>query len=107
MIDRACVIPEGMVIGENAEEDARRFYRSEEGIVLVTPRHAAEIGAQTGALMESYMYVLEMFPLLKTAGRSGGRHRRAAGGANRGGVSIRVLLPAFPISAAAWWMPRW
>ena len=26
----------GMVIGENAEEDARRFYRSEEGIVLVT-----------------------------------------------------------------------
>jgi len=36
VIDRACVIPEGMVIGENAEEDARRFYRSEEGIVLVT-----------------------------------------------------------------------
>lgn len=36
IIDRACVIPEGMVIGENAEEDARRFYRSEEGIVLVT-----------------------------------------------------------------------
>jgi len=34
--DRACVIPEGMVIGEHAEEDARRFYRSEEGIVLVT-----------------------------------------------------------------------
>ncbi|UMX89588.1 hypothetical protein MJ579_26780 [Klebsiella pneumoniae] len=25
VIDRACVIPEGMVIGENAEEDARRF----------------------------------------------------------------------------------
>ncbi|EHS2723821.1 TPA: glucose-1-phosphate adenylyltransferase [Salmonella enterica subsp. enterica serovar Paratyphi B] len=36
VIDRACIIPEGMVIGENAEEDARRFYRSEEGIVLVT-----------------------------------------------------------------------
>lgn len=36
IIDRACVIPEGTVIGENAEEDARRFYRSEEGIVLVT-----------------------------------------------------------------------
>ncbi|XPE60673.1 hypothetical protein ACNKHT_22420 [Shigella flexneri] len=33
VIDRACVIPEGMVIGENAEEDARRFYCSEEGIV--------------------------------------------------------------------------
>lgn len=36
VIDRACVIPDGMVIGMNAEEDARRFYRSEEGIVLVT-----------------------------------------------------------------------
>lgn len=37
IIDRGCVIPDGMVIGENAQEDARRFYRSEEGIVLVTP----------------------------------------------------------------------
>ena len=36
VIDRGCVIPEGTVIGENAVEDARRFYRSEEGIVLVT-----------------------------------------------------------------------
>ena len=35
-IDRAGGIPEGMVSGENAEEDARRCYRSEEGIVLVT-----------------------------------------------------------------------
>ncbi|WP_202300930.1 glucose-1-phosphate adenylyltransferase [Dryocola clanedunensis] len=36
VIDRGCTIPEGTVIGENAVEDARRFYRSEEGIVLVT-----------------------------------------------------------------------
>ncbi|HGS6878348.1 TPA: glucose-1-phosphate adenylyltransferase [Klebsiella quasipneumoniae subsp. quasipneumoniae] len=36
VIDRGCVIPEGMIIGENAVEDARRFYRSKEGIVLVT-----------------------------------------------------------------------
>ncbi|SFR01106.1 MULTISPECIES: glucose-1-phosphate adenylyltransferase [unclassified Enterobacter] len=36
VIDRGCVLPEGMIIGENAEEDARRFYRSSEGIVLVT-----------------------------------------------------------------------
>jgi len=36
VIDRACEIPEGMVIGENPDEDSRRFYRSEEGIVLVT-----------------------------------------------------------------------
>jgi len=36
VVDRACIIPEGMVVGENAVEDARRFYRSEEGIVLIT-----------------------------------------------------------------------
>lgn len=36
VIDRACQIPEGMVIGENADEDSKRFYRSEGGIVLVT-----------------------------------------------------------------------
>ncbi|MFH7114315.1 glucose-1-phosphate adenylyltransferase, partial [Klebsiella pneumoniae] len=44
VIDRACVIPEGMVIGENAEEDARRFYRSEEGIVLVTRDMLRKLG---------------------------------------------------------------
>lgn len=36
IIDRACELPEGMVIGENPDEDSKRFYRSEEGIVLVT-----------------------------------------------------------------------
>ncbi len=36
IIDRGCVIPPGTVIGEDAEEDARRFYRTEKGVVLVT-----------------------------------------------------------------------
>lgn len=36
VIDRGCVIPAGLVVGENAEEDARRFYRSEGGVVLIT-----------------------------------------------------------------------
>jgi glucose-1-phosphate adenylyltransferase len=36
VIDRGCVLPEGTVIGENAEEDARRFHRTEGGVVLVT-----------------------------------------------------------------------
>ena len=36
VVDRACTIPDGMVIGENPEEDAKRFHRSENGIVLVT-----------------------------------------------------------------------
>ncbi|WP_181705503.1 glucose-1-phosphate adenylyltransferase [Chthonobacter rhizosphaerae] len=36
VIDRGVVIPPGLVIGENPEEDARRFRRSEGGICLVT-----------------------------------------------------------------------
>ncbi|WP_045048683.1 glucose-1-phosphate adenylyltransferase [Rouxiella chamberiensis] len=43
VIDRACHIPEGMVIGENAEEDSKRFYRSESGIVLVTRSMLAKL----------------------------------------------------------------
>jgi glucose-1-phosphate adenylyltransferase len=37
VIDRGCVIPDGMVIGEDATQDAERFHRSENGITLVTP----------------------------------------------------------------------
>lgn len=37
IIDQECIIPDGTVIGENAEEDARRFHLSPEGIVLVSP----------------------------------------------------------------------
>ena len=36
IIDRGCVIPPGTVIGEEAEEDMRRFYRTEKGVVLIT-----------------------------------------------------------------------
>ena len=36
VVDRHCSIPAGMVIGEDAELDARRFHRSETGVVLVT-----------------------------------------------------------------------
>jgi glucose-1-phosphate adenylyltransferase len=36
VIDRGCVLPEGTVIGEDAAADARRFHRSETGVVLVT-----------------------------------------------------------------------
>ena len=37
MIDKGCHLPEGMVIGENLEEDAKRFYITKQGVVLVTP----------------------------------------------------------------------
>jgi len=36
VIDRDCVIPDGMVIGEDDVLDAERFHRSEKGITLVT-----------------------------------------------------------------------
>lgn len=36
VIDRGVVIPEGLVIGEDPEEDARRFRRTENGVCLVT-----------------------------------------------------------------------
>jgi glucose-1-phosphate adenylyltransferase len=38
IIDRGCIIPENMVIGEDHEEDRRRGFRvTRKGIVLVTP----------------------------------------------------------------------
>ncbi|MGB4811854.1 MAG: glucose-1-phosphate adenylyltransferase [Methylophilaceae bacterium] len=37
VIDRGCVIPEGMQIGVDLKLDAKRFFVSEKGITLVTP----------------------------------------------------------------------
>jgi glucose-1-phosphate adenylyltransferase len=36
VVDRGCRIPEGLVVGEDPEADARRFYRSENGVVLIS-----------------------------------------------------------------------
>jgi glucose-1-phosphate adenylyltransferase len=36
IVDRGCWIPDGLVIGEDPEFDAQRFYRSEGGVALVT-----------------------------------------------------------------------
>lgn len=38
IIDKGCVIPDGMVIGENPEADRQNFHVSDNGIVLVTPK---------------------------------------------------------------------
>ncbi|ABA57417.1 glucose-1-phosphate adenylyltransferase [Nitrosococcus oceani] len=37
ILDKGCNVPDGTVIGEDLEEDKRRFYVTEEGVVLVTP----------------------------------------------------------------------
>jgi glucose-1-phosphate adenylyltransferase len=36
VLDRDCIIPDGLVIGEDAAADAARFHRTESGITLVT-----------------------------------------------------------------------
>ncbi len=36
IVDTGCIIPPGMVIGEDPDLDAQRFYRSDKGITLVT-----------------------------------------------------------------------
>jgi glucose-1-phosphate adenylyltransferase len=43
VVDRGCKLPEGLVVGENAELDATRFYRSEKGITLVTAKMLAKL----------------------------------------------------------------
>ncbi len=36
VVDRNCVLPEGLVVGEDAALDAQRFERTETGVVLIT-----------------------------------------------------------------------
>jgi glucose-1-phosphate adenylyltransferase len=53
VIDRGCVIRDGLVIGENPEQDASHFYRSNNGVVLVTQE------------MLSKLYQTEVYPDLE------------------------------------------
>jgi glucose-1-phosphate adenylyltransferase len=48
VVDRGCIIPDGMVIGEDAEADARRFFRSDNGITLVTREMLAALDGTHG-----------------------------------------------------------
>jgi glucose-1-phosphate adenylyltransferase len=36
VVDEDCVVPEGTVVGENHEEDAKRFFVTNQGVVLIT-----------------------------------------------------------------------
>ncbi|MCW5632504.1 MAG: glucose-1-phosphate adenylyltransferase [Rubrivivax sp.] len=45
VVDRGCVIPDGMVIGEDADADAQRFLRSEGGVTLVTREMLARLAS--------------------------------------------------------------
>ncbi len=43
VIDRGCRIPEGLVVGEDPELDAKRFYRSDGGVVLISAEMLAAL----------------------------------------------------------------
>lgn len=44
ILDRGCVLPEGMVIGEDPVLDAKRFERTSNGVVLVTKKMLRALG---------------------------------------------------------------
>jgi glucose-1-phosphate adenylyltransferase len=37
VVDKSCVLPEGLSVGFNEEEDRKRFLVSERGVTLITP----------------------------------------------------------------------
>jgi glucose-1-phosphate adenylyltransferase len=45
IVDRGVQLPEGLVVGEDPEEDARRFRRSEDGVCLITKPMVARLQA--------------------------------------------------------------
>jgi glucose-1-phosphate adenylyltransferase len=44
VVDKRCRIPEGMVVGLDADEDRRRFYVSPKGVTLITPEMLGQGG---------------------------------------------------------------
>ncbi|UJP01505.1 MAG: glucose-1-phosphate adenylyltransferase, partial [Nitrosomonas sp.] len=37
VVEKKCVIPEGLVVGYDPDEDRKRFYVTDRGITLITP----------------------------------------------------------------------
>jgi len=54
IIDKACTIEDGTVIGEDLEQDRKRFHVTESGIVLVTPE-----------MLGQHLYVIDKEALIK------------------------------------------
>ena len=48
IIDVGCNIPDGEVVGEDREEDARRFHVTQGGVVLITPEMLGQRNPQFG-----------------------------------------------------------
>ena len=43
VVDRGCVLPEGLVVGKDPELDAKRFFRTDKGVTLITPKMLKKI----------------------------------------------------------------
>ena len=43
VVDRGCVLPDGLVVGEDPVSDAQRFYRTEGGVTLITSDMLAKL----------------------------------------------------------------
>jgi glucose-1-phosphate adenylyltransferase len=56
IIDAGCVVPNGMVIGEDAEQDQRYFHRTEEGITLVTQEMLSAFEMDTHVSQDRYLH---------------------------------------------------
>jgi len=37
IVEKQCVIPEGLIAGYDVEEDRKRFHVTEKGVTLITP----------------------------------------------------------------------
>lgn len=48
VIDQGCHLPEGTVVGESSEDDAKRFFVTPKGVVLVTPEMLGQQALHTG-----------------------------------------------------------
>lgn len=54
VIDKACIIPDNTVIGEDLQEDKKRFHVTENGVVLVTPE-----------MMHQYLHVIDKDKMIR------------------------------------------
>ena len=94
VIDSEVRIPDGLVVGEDPELDAKRFRRTENGVTLITQPMIDKLSAMSELKVLSV--ASEIFPLVKT-GRARRRRRRAARARSpREGVEMRTLVPGYP-----------
>ena len=66
VVDRGVRIPDGLVVGEDPELDAKRFRRTENGVTLITQPMIDKLALMSELKVLSV--ASEIFPLVKTGG---------------------------------------